>query len=403
MNKQFFILILLGSAISQLGAEIISPSLPFINQEFSITASVSSLTISYYNLGMALPLIIFGIAADMFNRRKIMFIAAIIGLCGSLLCTIAPNIYTLILGRFIQAIGLSGVSGLTMTILRDKFSGIEFAKYLSYYSIAFSLTIDIAPFIGSILQHFFSFRVVFLIMLLLNLYILYLIVNYQDTYRADQNNNQTGNLANDFATIKDNTLRQIANIFSYRSFTLYTALSAIIYSIFMSYIVITTFVVQSVFHKSPLFYGIMVIALSCVFSLACLVNARLLSKIDINKLIVIGFIGCVFSGLLLVLTIAIPLNLVYFICAILPLFIGSAFIFPNVSSLTFAEIKNDIALASGVNSTIKFFAGFAITWLISLGSNHPAITLGFGLSILSIIALILLKNVANTGFPPTRE
>jgi MFS family permease len=379
-NRQFFILILLGSSISQLGAEIIGPSLPFINQEFGVSSALSSLSISYYNLGMALPLILFGIAADKFNRKIVLIVAAVIGLIGSFVSTIAPNIYILIIGRFIQAIGLSGISGLSITILRDKYSGVEFAKYLSYFSIAFSLTIDIAPFIGGILQTIFSFRVIFLMLLLLNLYLLYLISNYQDLHIQKNTMNTT------------NSLRHKLNILLHDNyFIVYNSLSAIIYSIFMSYIILATFIIQDTLHKSPLFYSIVVICLSGVFSLGCLINARLVGKININKLIFTGFILSLITGLMLLLTLITPLGLSYFIIAVLPLFIGSAFIFPNVNSLAFATIKEDIALASGINSTIKFLMSFIITSIIGFYSDTPSITLGISIILLSVIAIVLLR------------
>jgi len=143
INKQqikFFAFVVIISTIGQMSAEVYVPSLPYIAREFNVSDSLVQLSISYFLLGMGITAIFFGYISDFIGRRKILLISSIISSIGTFICCAAPNIYWLIIGRLCQGVGFSGVSGMGNAILRDKFHGVEYAKYLSYLGIAFAIT-----------------------------------------------------------------------------------------------------------------------------------------------------------------------------------------------------------------------------------------------------------------------
>lgn len=383
-NIKFFIFIITCSVAGQLAAEVIAPSLPFIEKAYGVTQSLSSLTISYFMFGMALPLIIFGILADKYNRKKILLVSAYIGLLGSIGCTISPNIYILIISRFIQGIGLSGMSGIAMVLLRDRFSGLEFAKFMSYLGVAFSLSIDLAPFIGGFLQNIFSFRVIFAMVLLINVFAIYLAHAYKDHYVSK----------NDRIDVRFILIKSTA-IITNRYLLIFTLLSSIQYAIFMVYIILGTFIIQDIFVRSPIFYGTTTICLSLLFAIFSLINGKLLNRININTLIITGLVLNLLSGIFILLTHYIfPANIFYFIIAVVPIFIGSAFVFANVSSLTFKDITQNIGLASTISSTLRFCLGFGITWIVGLISSiNEIVILGISFFVLALIGIgLIIKN-----------
>jgi hypothetical protein len=84
------------------------------------------------------------------------------------------------------------------------------------------------------------------------------------------------------------------------------------------------------------------------------------------------------------------INITQFICAILPMFIGSAFVFSNVNSLAFSTLKTNIGLASAINNMLKLLLAFFITGIISIFHAADTFILGFVITVLSVFALMLL-------------
>src|ERR1700722_11881947 len=84
---------------------IVNVALPSIGKDFHASLSGLQWAVGAYTLGLASLLMISGSTADRFGRRR----TFVIGLCtfaaGSLLCSLAPNLDTLIVFRMVQAIG----------------------------------------------------------------------------------------------------------------------------------------------------------------------------------------------------------------------------------------------------------------------------------------------------------
>ncbi|HCY38681.1 MAG TPA: hypothetical protein DHV02_02360, partial [Neisseriales bacterium] len=177
---KFIFFIVVTSSIGQIAAEVYIPSLPYISRDFQVSSSLTQLSIAVFLFGMSLPGILFGYISDFFGRRKILLIATSLSGCGTLLCLMAPNIYVLILGRFIQGLGFSGVGSLSRAILRDRMSGVELARYVSYLAMITVLAIDISPFIGGFLQEYFGWRPIFALLLVYNLLAIYLSYQFKD-------------------------------------------------------------------------------------------------------------------------------------------------------------------------------------------------------------------------------
>lgn len=248
-----------------------------------------------------------------------------------------------------------------------------------FITIAVSLSIDLAPFIGGFLQAFFSWRIIFGLVLLHNIVALYLSYKYKEVY--------TGHTVN--VSMQKLWLKLIY-VITDKNFILYTALSGLIYTIFMSYIVVSTFIVQEVLHKSSIYYGVLTICLSLLFALSSFTNGRMLNHFSGQLLTIFGFTLCVCSGIFLLLLNLFAIDPLLYILAILPMFIGSGFIFPNTNSLAFSTITTDIGMASAIMTTIKMLLAFFITWLVGMFYTANTFVIGVTITILSVIALGLL-------------
>ncbi len=382
MSKiKFLIFVVIISTIGQMAAEIYIPSLPYIGKDFNVSHSLIQLSMSGFLCGMAIPGIFFGYASDYVGRRKILLISTIISLIGSVLCLIAPNIYCLIAGRIIQGIGFSGIGSLGRATLRDRFSGQELAKYLSYLGIAISLAIDIAPFLGGILQQFFGWRIVFALILVYNLYAMYLCYNYKGNETLIRTPMQFSNLLSTCVILfKDNT------------FMRYNIISAFNYAVFMAFLAITSFILQDRLGLSPAEFGVLTLLLTTVYMAGCFVNGHLINKMTMDNLLLIGIGIIIAAGVMFVILDLINyLTMTTYLIAVCGLYFGSGFVFANSSAQAFMHIDTNIGTASALFSSVQIALGAIITAFISLFNPEKTLAIGLIISILTILSLIVLK------------
>lgn len=83
---------------------ITQPVLPVLREEFGVSASTASLTISAVILGIALANLPFGMLVDRYRIRPIIITGgSVIAACG-LFCAITPDLFLLIAARFVQGL-----------------------------------------------------------------------------------------------------------------------------------------------------------------------------------------------------------------------------------------------------------------------------------------------------------
>src|SRR3954462_5860916 len=86
-------------------ATIVNVAIPNIRADLHASASQLQWVIDIYTLVLASLLLLSGATADRFGRRRTFQIGLTVFAIGSLLCSLSPNIETLIIARMVQAIG----------------------------------------------------------------------------------------------------------------------------------------------------------------------------------------------------------------------------------------------------------------------------------------------------------
>ncbi|MHC5520440.1 MFS transporter, partial [Limosilactobacillus vaginalis] len=84
---------------------IISPLLPAIENDFSISISSAAFSVTIYALCYALGSPIFGPLGDRFNRKSLLKIGILVFLVGSFLCALANSIDLFYVFRAIAGLG----------------------------------------------------------------------------------------------------------------------------------------------------------------------------------------------------------------------------------------------------------------------------------------------------------
>ncbi|MBB5254287.1 MFS transporter [Sulfurisphaera ohwakuensis] len=136
---------------------VILPSLPEIENQFSITSSEASWILSSETLaGMALAPFL-GKLADNYGRKKVLVFILIAYTLSVFLTAISPNYPILILSRSIQGIGLS-INPIAYTILRERIPDRELPIAQGIIASTFAVGAAIAIPIGSYISQYFSWE-----------------------------------------------------------------------------------------------------------------------------------------------------------------------------------------------------------------------------------------------------
>jgi len=157
--------IALMALLTSLVALSIDAMLPALNQIGSDLNSQSPqqtyLVISLFFGGMALGQIFFGPFSDARGRRLTILVGLIIFIMGTFVCYFAQSIEVLLLGRVVQAVGVSGPRVASMAVIRDQYEGNAMARVMSFIGVIFILVPMIAPLVGQAVMQYFHWREIF--------------------------------------------------------------------------------------------------------------------------------------------------------------------------------------------------------------------------------------------------
>ena len=152
----------LSLLIVSMDATIVNVAIPNIRRDLGATASQLQWVIDIYTLVLASLLLLAGAAGDRFGRRRTFQIGLTVFAVGSLLCSLAPNIQTLIAARFVQAIGGSMMNPVAMSIITQVFTGrVERARAIGVWGGVVGISMALGPIVGGGLIEFVNWRSVF--------------------------------------------------------------------------------------------------------------------------------------------------------------------------------------------------------------------------------------------------
>lgn len=162
-----------------LDSTIVNVALPQIGRSFHAPLSGLQWTVDAYTLVLASLLMLSGSTADRLGRRRTFVVGLLTFSAGSLLCSLAPNLTTLIIFRMMQAVGGSMLNPVAMSIITNTFTNPrERAQAIGVWGAVVGVSIALGPVIGGFLVSSVGWQSIFWINVPIGLAAVVLAVRY---------------------------------------------------------------------------------------------------------------------------------------------------------------------------------------------------------------------------------
>jgi EmrB/QacA subfamily drug resistance transporter len=145
-----------------LDVTIVNIALPSIGRDLHASVSGLQWVIDAYTLVLASLLMLSGSTADRLGRRKTFMVGLLTFVVGSLLCSLAPNLTTLVVFRMMQAVGGSMLNPVAMSIITNTFTDAkERAQAIGVWGAVIGVSMALGPVIGGLLVDSVGWRSIF--------------------------------------------------------------------------------------------------------------------------------------------------------------------------------------------------------------------------------------------------
>ena len=159
---EFASLIALLTSLVALSIDAMLPALPQIAADLAVSdPNDAQLVIGLFLLGNAFGQLLFGPLSDTFGRKPVIVAGLSLFLIGCFVSVIAESFSVLLLGRVLQGVGASGPRTVSMSMVRDLYSGRSMARIMSISMSIFMLVPILAPALGQAIMLLVGWRYIF--------------------------------------------------------------------------------------------------------------------------------------------------------------------------------------------------------------------------------------------------
>jgi DHA1 family bicyclomycin/chloramphenicol resistance-like MFS transporter len=147
-----FVISLLGalSVVSPFAIDMYLPAFPELAAGFGVPSTIVALTLSSYFIGLAAGQVVYGPLLDRFGRKPPLTVGLTLFVIASFGCAFAPDVYTLIGLRFVQALGGCVAQVASVAMVRDFFPRDQAARVLSRLFLFIAVSPLLAPTVGTL-------------------------------------------------------------------------------------------------------------------------------------------------------------------------------------------------------------------------------------------------------------
>ncbi|UWU17513.1 multidrug effflux MFS transporter (plasmid) [Rhizobium sullae] len=373
------------TSLTSLSIDALLPGLRQIGEEVAVAPPLSTQhIISLFIFGMAFGEMLLGPLSDTMGRKKALMLGLGVYAVGTIIAMFAGSLEMVILGRFLQGVGVSGPKIATRAMIRDQFEGDAMARVMSFMFTLFIVVPMLAPALAQGVISLAGWRSVFGIYLVIAVLLgLWLAMRHPETLPADRR----------IAFRPKLLFRNGRRILSKRRVTLLIISTGIVFGAQLLYLSTAAdlfFDTYGIKETFPFYFAV----LATGIGLASFLNGKFVQRFGMEAMARAAFIGLASVGLQMLFASILwdgSLPLVALMMFGFWAFFAIGILFGNLNAMAMRSLGEVAGLgasliASGSSLIATLFA-------IGIGSFYDGTTmiLAVGFSIAGVSSLILVE------------
>lgn len=383
MNKRTYVtyILILGllTTIGPFSIDMYLPGFDDIARSLHTNAARVTLSLSSYFVGIAVGQLIYGPLMDRYGRKKPLYAGLGLYIVATAICMQARDINTLIILRFIQAVGSCGAQVAAMAMVRDLFGARESAKVFSLLLLVVGASPMIAPTVGGYVVVAFGWRTVFLILGIISVVVTLLTIFFlPESYPADRN----------FSLKPGPIIRNFISVLQIRQFLVSALVEAFAFAGLFAYVSGSPILFMNIFHVDKRTYGWIFAFLSVAFIVLSQFNGSLLRRFTSLQIIRVALMGQVIvSVIFLAGSVAGWYGLGSTIALLFLFLTFLGFTYPNAAALSLAPFDKNAGTASSLLGTLQMGIGALSSIAVSAFNNGTAVPMVAVIAGTSVLAI----------------
>ena len=387
---EFITLMALLMANVAMSIDSILPGLSYIGVSIGNPSNTDlQLLITMIFLGLGIGQLIFGTLSDSLGRKPIVYYGFTLFILASFICLFSKDLSTMLIGRVLQGIGLAAPRTISISIIRDKYSGNYMARIMSFVTVIFILIPMIAPIIGQQILINFNWKGIFYFQILFALLVLLWFGIRQE---------ETLVKSNRLKLTKELFINGSKEFFKFPTTLIYTIITGIITGCFMVFLSASKQIFQDQYGYHDA-YVYIIAAISFFLGLATLFNGSLVLKFGMKK--ISNFALYIFSAVSL-FYIGLFFNqpnptivTIYIFMAIQ--FVCLGFIFGNIRALTMEPIGHIAGIGAALSGFISTLIAVPIAMWIGQFINTTALPMFVGFFICGFVSILTIQGFSKSS------
>lgn len=376
-NMKVFIPATLGmlTAFGPFVTDFYLPVLPEMTGYFHTTPALASMSLTAGMIGLAAGQLFIGPLTDKYGRKRILVGSLLLFVVASLLCIFSGDIFMFNAMRVLQ--GLAGAGGIVIakSMSADMYTGRELAGFMALLGAINGIAPVCAPVVGGLMAGVTSWSGVFAIILAVGIVLMVCSMFLPETLQPANR-------------IRKSVIKVYGNLFhvfrNYR-FTLSVMAEMACFFMFFAYIASSPFIMQQVYHLSPLGYSLCFGLNALMIGVGAAMATRFRSQVTCLRF---GGLGMLAGTLLLafLLNTAMPLWIV--MLAYMYTLICFGLMQPPLTALALDSERDNAGAASAIFGASGFVAGALSSPLVGIGDI--TVTSGLVMACGAVVCLLFI-------------
>lgn len=376
-NMKVFIPATLGmlTAFGPFVTDFYLPVLPEMTGYFHTTPALASMSLTAGMIGLAAGQLFIGPLTDKYGRKRILVGSMLLFVVASLLCIFSGDIFMFNAMRVLQ--GLAGAGGIVIakSMSADMYTGRELASFMALLGAINGIAPVCAPVVGGLMAGVTSWTGVFEVILAVGIVLMVCSMFLPETLQPANR-------------IRKSVIKVYGNLFRvFRNsrFTLSVMAEMACFFMFFAYIASSPFIMQQVYHLSPLGYSLCFGLNALMIGVGAAMATRFRSQ---GTCLRFGGLGMLAGTLLLafLLNTAMPLWIV--MLAYIYTLICFGLMQPPLTAIALDSERDNAGAASAIFGASGFVAGALSSPLVGIGDI--TVTSGLVMACGAVVCLLFI-------------